>query len=123
MVVAKDRHVVHTGGTCYGNGPVKVKASVVEGPGQCDRIRMQRSDDVGARSQVLGLAHAHGDAYAENDTGSPTEGNGSDVAVSAQSVSLPRKCRNVDATAPEDRCARMVAQLSVLPVQESPLGV
>src|SRR5579863_5324912 len=29
----------------------------------------------------------------------------------------------VDATAPEDRCARMVAQLSVLPVQESGLAV
>jgi hypothetical protein len=76
-----------------------------------------------ARSQVLSRADAHGDACAENDTGSPTGRKGSDVTASAQSVSLPRNCRNRDATAPEHRSARIVAQLSVLPVQEFRLGV
>jgi hypothetical protein len=40
------------------------------------------------------------------------------VDVSTQTVSLAQSIEIVPATAPEDRCARIVAQLSVLPVQK-----
>jgi hypothetical protein len=84
---------------------------------------MQWSDHIGARSKILSLTDAHDDAHAENDTGSRTERRGSDVGVSVQSVSSLGNVAIVDATVAEDRCARIVAQLSVLPVQESLLAV
>src|SRR5579863_941419 len=94
MVIAENLYVVGSGGAADGKRAIVVNVSVVESPGQRDRIGMQWSNHVGARSQILSLTDARGDACAENDTGSPTERKGNDVGVSAQSVSLPWNCRN-----------------------------
>jgi hypothetical protein len=77
MAIAENLYVVCSGDAADGKRAIIVNITVVERPGQDDRIGMQRSNRIGARSKILSLTDAHDDAHAENDTGSPTERRGS----------------------------------------------
>src|SRR5580692_8513389 len=65
MVTAENLYVVCSGGAADGKRAVVVNTTVVARPGLDDRIGMQRSDHIGARSKILSLTDAHDDAQAE----------------------------------------------------------
>jgi len=54
VVVAKDWDAVSALGIAYWERAIEIDTAVVEGPGQRDRVGMERRDDVGAWRKVLG---------------------------------------------------------------------